>query len=278
MIHMIPLLSILAWSITWLIVGKIVFDRLYYKQVSIEIELLSKNNIALAFSFSGFMLGLFSALFVSMDLTYPLYINGLTGIIIMVLILLFTRIFDWIFLKKIDLPTEIIDNKNISSGIIEGSFFFSMGLIISGGFSGEKVTSWLQMYLESIVYCIIGVILLYISSKILSYILKIHMQEELLNKNSAVGASFGGIFISNAIVIKEAISGPVQINIFYDIKITLLDWIFSLFLMILLFFIFDIVLFKKFSFKAELKEPNIGAGIMIGIIFISSALISSLIL
>ncbi len=56
--------------------------------------------MALAISFSGFILGLSTSLIHSIDPIYPIYINGITGTLILILILLFTRIFDWIFLQK----------------------------------------------------------------------------------------------------------------------------------------------------------------------------------
>ena len=279
MISTVNLVAILAWTFIWIIIGKFVFDKIYYKKISLEMELLSKNNMALAISFSGFILGFSIALIHSIDPIYPIYINGITGTLMIVLILLFTRIFDWIFLQKIDLPTEIIDHNNHASGLVEGSFFLSMGLVISGAFSGyDVITSWSYMYFESILYCLLGIILLFISSIILSFILKVNMQEELLKNNSAVAISFSGIFIATAMVIKDAISGPTQDKILYDILITSLDWIVALAIMVILFFLFDLVLFRKFSFKEELKEPNIGAGIIIGVIFVSSALISSLLI
>ncbi len=163
--------------------------------------------------------------------------------------------------------------------LLKGVSFFSMGLIISGGFSGyDLVTSWCYMYLESVLYCFLGLILLFISSVVLSFMLKINMQEELLKNNSAVAFSFSGIFIATAMVIRDAISGPMQKGLLYDIGITFLDWFVALVIMVVLFLLFDLILFRKFSFKEELKEPNIGAGIIIAIVFISSSLISSIII
>ena len=273
----IHFISLIIWFFTWIFLGKIVFDKVYYKKISLEMELLSNNNAALAFSFSGFVLGFIFALVNSIEPTDFIYQDAITGTLVMLLVLLFTRTFDWIFLRRIDLPTEIIDKKNIASGIVEGSFFLSMGIIVAGGFSGEDLGSWTIMSLESILYCVIGLVFLFISSIIMSKLLKVDLQEELDQDNRAVGASFAGIFIGVSLAINNAISGPMQKSLLYDLRLTLIDWIISLVFMIIFFYVFDLILFRKFSFKTELKEPNLGAGIILGGIFVVSSFLSSLI-
>lgn len=274
MLPLINLISIAIWFFTWLIIGKFVFDRLYYKKISLEMELLSKNNIALGFSFSGFLVGLAISLITAIDPLFPVYINGTTGTIILVVILVLVRLFDLVFMKKIDLPTEIIDKKNVASGIVEGSFFLSIGIIVSGSFVGGDVVSWSSMYIEAIVYSLLGIVLFFISSKIMSFILEVDLEDELLNDNRAVAASFSGLFLGISIVIRDAISGPISGTILKDLGITTLDWFISIVVMIILFYIFDLILFRKFSFKEELKEPNLGVGIIIGSIFLVSSLVS----
>ncbi len=274
MAQFLNIISTAIWVVTWLIIGKFVFDRLYYKKVSLQMELFSKNNAAMGFSFSGFLAGMSVALVTSIDPLYPPYINGTTGTILLVVILLFTRLFDLIFMRKIDLPTQIIEKQNVAAGITECSFFLSMGIIVSGSFVGGEITSWSSMYLESIIYSIIGLILFFISSKIMSFILKVDLEEELLEDNRAVATSFSGLFLGVSIVIHEVISGPIAGTILEDIGITLLEWLISIVVMIILFYIFDLILFRKFSFRAELKEPNLGAGIVIGCLFMASSLIS----
>jgi len=105
----------------------------------------------------------------------------------------------------------------------------------------------------------------------------VDLQQELKQDNKAVGISFAGLFIAISFVIKDAISGPVQISLLYDIKMTFIDYIVSIIMMVVLFYIFDLILFRKFSFKAELKEPNVGAGIILAGIFIVSSTLSFLI-
>jgi len=274
----IHFISLIIWFFTWIFLGKIVFDKVYYKKISLEVELLSNNNAALAFSFAGFVLGFIFALVNAIEPTDFIYQDAITGTLVMLLVLLFTRTFDWIFLRRIDLPTEIIDKKNIASGIVEGSFFLSMGIIVAGGFSGEGVGSWTIMSLESILYCVVGLVFLFISSIIISKLLKVDLQEELDQDNRAVGASFAGVFVGVSLAINNAISGPVQKSLLYDLRLTLIDWIISLVFMIIFFYVFDLILFRKFSFKAELKEPNLGAGVILGGIFVVSSFLSTLIL
>ncbi len=43
MVPAINLVSILVWTFIWVIIGKFVFDKIYYKKISLELELLSKK-------------------------------------------------------------------------------------------------------------------------------------------------------------------------------------------------------------------------------------------
>ena len=254
--------------------GKFIFDRVYYKRVSLETELLEKNNVAIALSFTGFFIGFVFSIYEGLDPRYAIYINAITGFLLMFLILLFTKLFDWIFLKEIDLSQEIVDSKNISAGLIEGSFFLGMGLILSGAFSGPPEMSIIKVYAESIMFLIIGIILLFIASLLLSAILKINLQEEVKKNNIAVGAAFAGLFIGISSVVKISISGPGSGSFLTDLKLSFIDFVFSIVLMLIFFFLFDLILFRKFSLSKELKEPNPGAGVMVGGIFIISSILS----
>ncbi len=270
----INFLSMIVWFITWVLVGKFVFDHIYYKNVSLEEELLQKNNKALAFSFTGFFIGFVFAIYEALDPGYPIYINAITGFLLMFLILFFTKLFDWIFLKRIDLAEEIIDNNNLAAGMVEGAFFFGMGLILSGAFSGPGSAKILDVYGESIIFSCIGIVFLFFASFLLSKVLKVDLQEETKKGNIAVGGAFAGLFIAISSVVRIAISGPMGESFLNDLKLTLIDFIFSLILMVIFFFLFDLILFRKFSLSKELKEPNPGAGIMVAGIFIISSILS----
>ncbi len=270
--------SLFFWFITWAFFGKLIFDRIYYRRISIEKELLEKNNSSLSFSFTGFLLSLSIALFEGTDPAYPVYINAISGTAILIFILLFTRLFDWIFLRKIDLPTEIIERRNRSAGIIEGGFFLSMGIIAAGALSGEYEKSIKWSLIDSAFYCALGIFLLFCVSILFSKILKIDLQQEVKRDNMAAGTAFSGVFIAISLVIASAISGPSKGSFVYDLKLTLFDFSFSFLIMIFLFYIFDLLLFRKFSLSEELKEPNLSAGIMIAGIALFSSILSLLIL
>ncbi len=273
-IGILNFISLIIWIITWAIVGKFVFDHLYYKRISIERELLSNNNGALAFSFTGFMLGFIIGVLEAIDPSYPAYLNGISGFLVMFLVLFFARVFDWIFLQKIDLPTQIVTHKNIGAGIIEGSLFLSMGLIVAGGFSGGAAGNWIRAYGESILYCAIALVFFYLSLMFLSKILKVEAQEETKKGNKAVAISFAGLFIAVALNIKYAISGAMEGTLIHDLGITGLDFIASIVLMLIFFYVFDLILFRKFSLSEELKEPNLAAGVILAGVFIISSILS----
>ncbi len=270
----INFLSMIIWFLTWMLIGKYVFDHIYYKNVSLEKELLEKNNKAMAFSYTGFFIGFVFAIYEALDPAYAIFINAITGFLVMFLILFFTKLFDWVFLRDIDLSHEIVTSDNTSAGIIEGSFFFGMGLILSGAFSGPGEPSILKVYGESILFLIIGIVFLFIGSFVLSWLLKVNLQGEVKDNNVAVASAFGGLFVGISSVIKIAISGPGSGALWVDLKMSFLDFIFSLILMIIFFLLFDLILFRKFSLTKELKEPNVGAGIMIGGIFVISSILS----
>lgn len=59
---------------------------------------------------------------------------------------------------------------------------------------------------ETIVYAILALILMFVGYKFFDLITPYNFQEEIKEKNPAIGAVIAGIFIATAIIIRAAIS------------------------------------------------------------------------
>ncbi len=270
------LVSLVVWYLTWLILGKFIFDWLYYRRLSLELALLEKNNIGLGLSFGGFLLGFGFALSSVLDAQIPIYFNALSGFLTIFIIFVFTRLFDWIFLRKIDFIDQVTKKGNPAAGLIEAAFFIGAGLIVSGAASGES-KGFVFDWLETSIYILIGLFFLFFAYLIFSKILCFSMEKEIEKENLAVSLAYSGLFISIANIVRHAISGDIEVapsinDILRiwgeDIFGTVLEFLFGLLIMLGLFFVFDFVLFRKASFSDELLEPNIAVGALLFAIFI----------
>jgi uncharacterized membrane protein YjfL (UPF0719 family) len=253
----------------FLVIGKYIFDYLFYPRVSLEEEILAHNNAALAASFSGFLggLGLMLKATVSLSLPALLYISLGIGLLLFSL-----KVLDIIFLPKVDLRKEILQNYNLAAGIIEGSFGITSGLVLYGALCGEELPLK-ETLLEVSIYWTLGQILAIIAGIILCMVLKLDFQKEIKRQNTAVAIAVGGVFIAAGNVVRYAISGPTLPSFFTDIKFTFIDFALAFGIFILAVLIFDFLLFKKFKFSDELKEPNLSVGIMLALLAIVLSLI-----
>jgi len=261
----VAIIIFLIWTFFWLVIGKIVFDHIIYRGISLEEEILGKNNNALATSFSGFIVGLGFILGESADpFSFILYSMGYI-VFSLILLVISLKILDLIFLQKLNIKEEILINKNLAVGLIEGSFGISVGLVIYGALSGDNYYNKeiISTSLETLLFYFIGQIFFILSGIILSFILKIDFQQELKKGNTAAAIAFGGTFISISNVVRYTISGESLQSLILDIWNTCLYFVFAILVFLIFILVFDYIIFRKFKFSDELKEPNLSVGIML---------------
>ena len=196
----------LAVVLILVVVGKWVYDALHRGFV-LQTELLKKDNLAMALTIAGYYLGLAIVLsgvasgpgsgMLSEDLI-DLVVFGLVAI---VLLNLSGWINDKIILSKFDNQKEIVQDRNIGMGAIEGGNHVAVGLITAGALSGEGGL------LSGAVFWVLGQVGLIVAGLLYNKMTKFDLQEQIENDNVAVGVAFAGVLIGFGNIIRMAGEG-----------------------------------------------------------------------
>ena len=196
----------LAVVLVLVVVGKWVYDALHRGFV-LQTELLKKDNLAMALTIAGYYLGLAIVLsgvasgpgsgMLSEDLI-DLVVFGLVAI---VLLNLSGWINDKIILSKFDNQKEIVQDRNIGMGAIEGGNHVAVGLITAGALSGEGGL------LSGAVFWVLGQVGLIVAGLLYNKMTKFDLQEQIENDNVAVGVAFAGVLIGFGNIIRMAGEG-----------------------------------------------------------------------
>jgi len=256
--------------IAWVILSKFTFDFIFYNRVKVEQEIFGKKNHSLAFSYAGFLTGLSFTLY--MTFVYESFLRELFNLFFLTFFMFFgVYVFDLLFLRKIDLKEEILKN-NLSAGVLQGFYFMAIGLIISGAYWRKE--NLILSVLYSSVYLFLGMVFLYISTLLISRVLALDFQEEVKKNNLSASLALGSLTLSVSLVIFNSLSGEFLGNIFLDIFTTLFYFLISQILMVVLYLLFEYVIFRKVLLSAEIIENNLSASLTLGAVFLTSAFIT----
>jgi len=256
--------------IAWVVLSKFTFDFIFYNRVKVEQEIFAKKNRSLALSYAGFLTALSFTLY--MTFVYESFIRELFNLFFLTsFMFLGVYVFDLLFLRKIDLKEEILKN-NLSAGTVQGFYFVAIGLIISGAY-WRKENLILSVFYSSI-YLFLGMVFLYISTLLISRVLSLDFQEEVKKNNLSASLVLGSLTVAVSLVIFNSISGEFLGNIFLDIFTTLFYFLISQILMVILYLLFEYVIFRKVLLSAEIIENNLSASLTLGAVFLTSAFIT----
>jgi len=254
----------------WLLFSKYLLDTTFYRRVSIEKEIFEKRNVSLALSYGGFLLGLSFTLFYTF--TYESFLRELFQLLFLTFTLMGgVYLFDLIFLRKIDLREEI-EKGNISAGLVQGVYFFSVSLLVSGSFWERE--SLALSFFYTLLYLFLGMILLAGSTFLLSRLLSLDFQREVTRGNTASAVVLSGITLGVSTVVFSSLSGEFMGELFEDLAVTVMYFLVSQVLMILLYFGAEYVIFRRVKLSGEVLEKNLGASLILGSLFIVSAFLT----
>lgn len=242
-------------------VGKFIYDKLNRKFVLRE-ELLQKDNFAVAIALVGYYLGLVFAVGGVLMGPSTYWLDDLLdilfyGIVAIVLLNLSAYINDKIILYKFDSTKEIIEDRNVGTGVVQAANHIAVGLIIYGAISGQGGD-----LITAGVFWVLGQVVLILASLIYNLITPFDIHDEIEKDNVAVGVAFAGMLISLGNVIRIGLAGD-----FISWEANLIQFgsfvVFGLILLPVLRLITDKILLPGESLTAELvhqKTPNVGAG------------------
>ncbi len=191
------------------IIGKIVY-QLFHPKIKVAHELVENDNFAFAISYVGYFTGLLLAIGSAVmgessgDLLYDLEMIGIYGGLSIILLNLSIIINDKIILHKFKVKKEIIEDKNVGTGIVEGANSMATGLIILGAIHGEGFGAGGPI-ITALLYWILGQGIMFVTSLVYNLITPYDIHEHIEKNNAAVGIGYAGAIIAIANLIRFAL-------------------------------------------------------------------------
>ncbi len=255
-------------------IGKKVHD-LIHTEYNLIVELVEKDNPALALSVAGYYFGL--VLGIGGTLVGPS--NGIVedildlciyGTLSIILINLSWFVCDKLILYKFKVNDELIRDKNQGTGAITCGVCIASGLIIYGSVAGEGGNIW-----TAICFWAMGQIMLVLASLVYNMITPYSIHDEIEKDNAAAGVSFAGALVAMGIVVGLAAEGD-----FTTWSDVLFDYILIAFSgLVLLPFVrilTDNVLLPTVKLTDEIagqEKPNLGAAYIEAFSYVAAAFI-----
>ncbi|MTI32315.1 DUF350 domain-containing protein [Xanthovirga aplysinae] len=257
-----------------LLFGKWIY-QLFNKNIKVQEELVEKDNFAFAVAFTGYLVGLLIALGggaigESGDLVnelIDLFIYGVLGVILLNLSVVFN---DKVILSKFSVYKEIVHDRNVGSGVVEGAMAISTGLIIFGAISGEG-----GGVLVAVVYWAVGQLILLLTSFIYNLITPYDVHEHIERDNVAAGVGFAGALIAIANLIRFALAHDF-ISWEYAAQDVFLDAGIGLIFLPIARLIADKIFLPGRNLTDEIinqEHPNVGAGLIEAFAYIGSSVL-----
>ena len=266
----------LAVILVLLAVGKWVYDALHRRFV-LRVELLEKDNLALAVTVAGYYLGLVIVLggVVSGPASVSL-LDDVIGLVIygglaIVLLNLSAWVNDRLVFSRFDNEREIVEDRNVGVGILEGANYVAVGLITAGAMSGEGGLA------SGLVFWVTGLAALVVAGVLYDRITAYDLHDQIEGGNVAVAVAFAGVLVGFGNVIRLAGEGDF---VSWNESLTEFGYylVVGLILLPLVRLFADKVLLPGASLTDELvqERPNLGAGVIEGVTYLAASMLIGL--
>ena len=208
-------------SFVLFLVGKVTY-QLFHRNVKVGRELVENDNLAFSFAYVGYYIGLLLAigsavLGESAGLIEDLINIGIYGVLSVILLNISLIINDKLIFSKFDMKKEILEDKNLGTGIIEGANAIATGLIVLGAIHGEGYGTGGPI-VTAVLYWLLGQGILFVTTLIYNLITPYDIHEYIEKNNVAVGVGYAGAVIAIANLIRFAL-----MHDFEDWTVTLID-------------------------------------------------------
>ncbi len=266
----------LAVILVLLAVGKWVYDVLHRRFV-LRVELLEKDNLALAVTVAGYYLGLVIVLggVVSGPASVSL-LDDVIGLVIfgalaIVLLNLSAWVNDRLVFSRFDNEREIVEDRNVGVGILEGANYVAVGLITAGALSGEGGMA------SALVFWVTGLAALVVAGVLYDRITSYDLHDQIEGGNVAVAVAFAGVLVGFGNVIRLAGEGDF---VSWNESLTEFGYylVVGLVLLPLVRLFADKVLLPGARLADELvkERPNLGAGVIEGVTYLAASMLIGL--
>ena len=268
-VYLVVVLGLLA-------VGKWVYDGLHRRFV-LRVELLEKNNLALAVTVAGYYLGLVVVLGgvvsgpASVSLLDDVIGLAIYGGLAIVLLNLSAWVNDRLVFSRFDNEREIVEDRNVGVGILEGANYVAVGLITAGAMSGAGGL------LPGLAFWVTGLAALVVAGVLYDRITSYDLHDQIERNNVAVALAFAGVLVGFGNVIRLAGEGDfvswnesmAEFGYYLAVGLILLP-------LVRLFA--DKVLLPGARLADELvqEQPNLGAGVIEGVSYLAASMLIGL--
>lgn len=261
------------------LIGKFVY-QLFNRGFSVKDELVEKDNLAFAFAHVGYFIGLLivigAAIIGPSDGIVSDVINiGVYGILGILLLNISILINDKVILRKFSIKKEIITDRNVGTGIIEGAVAISSGLIIYGAVTGETEYGWGFSILSAVVFWAAGLVAMFIISLVYQAITPYDVHDHIEKDNVAVGIGFAGVLIAVANLISYGLYGDFE-GWGYTFAEAGFELLLGIILLPVMRFITDKILLPGQKLTDEIinqDKPNIGAALVEAFAYIGGSVL-----
>ena len=266
----------LAVVLVLLAVGKWAYDALH-RRFALRVELLEKDNLALAVTVAGYYLGLVIVLggVVSGPASVSL-LDDVIGLVIygglaIVLLNLSAWVNDRLVFSRFDNEREIVEDRNVGVGILEGGNYVAVGLITAGAMSGEGGMA------SGLVFWVTGLAALVAAGMLYDRITSYDLHDQIEDGNVAVAVAFAGVLVGFGNVIRLAGEGDF---VSWNESMSEFGYylVVGLVLLPLVRLFADKVLLPGARLADELvqERPNLGAGVIEGVTYLAASMLIGL--
>ena len=203
-------LTYLAATFILFFVGKVAY-QLFHPKTKVSDELVEKDNFAFSVAYVGYFIGLLLAIGAALmgesnglwvDLMDIGVYGGLTILMLNVSIILN----DKLILRKFSVKKEILEDRNVGTGVIEGANAVATGLIVLGAVHGEGYDYDIGgPIVTAILYWLIGQVLMFVTTIVYNAIVPYDVHDEIEKDNVAAGIGMAGAMIAIANLIRYAL-------------------------------------------------------------------------
>jgi len=259
------------------LIGKFAY-KLFQQKIKVGKELVEKDNFAFATAHVGYFIGLLLA--ISSAVIGPSYglwddvLNiGIYGLLAILLLNISIIINDKLILRKFSVYKEIIEDRNVGTGVIEGANAIATGLIILGSVSGEG-----GGILTALIFWLVGQLLLLLTSLFYNLVTPFDVHDQIEKDNVAVGLGFAGALIAIGNLIRFGLM--IDFVSWEDSLINVgIDVLIGLLFLPLARLMTDKILLPGRNLTDELinqDKPNVGAGLIEAFAYVGGSVLITL--
>lgn len=198
----------IAASFILFLVGKYVY-QIFHPKVKVGWELVENDNLAFAIAHVGYFIGLLLAIGSAVSgesdgLVNDLIDIGIYGGLSIVLLNLSLIVNDKIIFSQFDMKKEILEDRNVGTGVIDAANAVATGLIVLGAVAGEGYGVGGPI-VTAVLYWLLGQFILILTSYVYNWITPYDIHEHIEKSNIAVGVGYAGAIIGIANLIRNAL-------------------------------------------------------------------------